>query len=65
MITSLKKKGPPPPYSRLRASSTMSTTYGTPLLEALCHFDVGVVLGVLLDEVAMGRIALLFGCVMR
>ena len=29
-----------------------------PMLEALCHFEVGVVLGALLDEVAMGRIAL-------
>ena len=26
------------------------------LLVALCHFEVGVVLGALLDEVAMGRI---------
>ena len=28
------------------------------MLVALCHFEVGVVLGTLLDEVAMGRIAL-------
>ena len=29
-----------------------------PMLEVLYHFEVGVVLGALLDEVAMGRIAL-------
>ena len=29
-----------------------------PMMDALCHFEVGVVLGALLDEVAMGRIAL-------
>ena len=28
------------------------------MLDALCHFEVGVVLGALLDEVAMGRLAL-------
>ena len=28
------------------------------MLDVLCHFEVGVVLGALLDEVAMGRIAL-------
>ena len=28
------------------------------MLDALCHFEVGVVLGALLDEVAMGRFAL-------
>ena len=30
------------------------------MLDALCHFEVGVVLGALLDEVDMGRIALSF-----
>ena len=29
-----------------------------PMLASLCHFEVGVVLEALLDEVAMGRIAL-------
>ena len=28
------------------------------MLDALCHFEVGVVLGALLDDAAMGRIAL-------
>ena len=29
-----------------------------PMLDALCHIEVGAVLGALLDEVAMGRVAL-------
>ena len=32
------------------------------MLGALCHFEVGVVLGALLDEVDMGRIALACSC---
>ena len=54
-----KKKGPPPfPHSRLRrAFEYHEHKVWNSMLGALCHFEVGVVLGALLDEVAVGRIA--------
>ena len=40
-----------------------------PMLASLCHFEVGVVVEALLDEVDMGRIALVChfsgGCIVR
>ena len=57
MIMSLKKGPPPLPYSRLWNLEYHEHNVWYPMLEALCHFEVGVVLGALLDE-AMGRIVL-------
>ena len=60
-ITHLKTGPSPLPHSRFETSVRIHFHFHDiwyPMLASLCHFEVGVVLEALLDEVDMGRIAL-------